>query len=231
MWKVMNHPLANDITLEQIGEHAIEFLQLIGAPLALTEKVTQPPIYIESFKGTLPEGLIEIKAARFICDTCKGNQGRALRSSTDSFHISYEKDKNPFPVGQREYTYSVQKNRIFISEPSGFVQMVYLALDLDEDGFPLIPDNVKVLLGLEFWILYRHLMPLWMAGKIPDKVYSKIETEAEWYKSAANTSLQMPTADRMQSIVNGISRIILNSQAHDNFFRKFGEQERIKRFH
>ena len=67
-------------------------------------------------------------------------------------------------------------------------------------------------------------------GKITDKAYAKIEQEAEWYLGAANSSLQMPTVDKMESIMNSVNRLIINKSAFENFYIKFGEKERIRKY-
>ena len=41
----------------------------------------------------------------------------------------------------------------------------------------------------------------------------------------------MPNEDNIESIMNSINRIILDTNSHKNFFKQMGEKEQIKRFH
>jgi hypothetical protein len=39
----------------------------------------------------------------------------------------------------------------------------------------MIPDNQKVQLGMEYYILSRYLEPIWLMGKITDKAFEYIQ--------------------------------------------------------
>ena len=47
---------------------------------------------------------------------------------------------------------------------------------------------------------------------------------------SAYTSLQMPNADKLETIMNSINRLIINTTAHQNFYKKLGEKERVRQF-
>lgn len=83
---------------------------------------------------------------------------------------------------------------------------------------------------MEYYILSRYLEPLWMMGKITDKAFEYIQQKRYFYTPSAFTALQMPSVDKMETVMNGINRLIINTSAHQNFFKKFGEKEIIKKY-
>jgi len=112
----------------------------------------------------------------------------------------------------------------------GCVEMAYKGLSIDEDGFPLIPDNEKVAIAMEYYILSRYLEPLWLMGKITDKAFNYIEQKRYFYMPSAFTALQMPNYDGMESMCNAINRLVVSPSAHANFYKKLGEKERIRKY-
>lgn len=238
VWKAMKYPLANDLTYEEAAEFALEFIRLMGAPLIYSDVVSKP-IELNQYKAKLPENLLYLKGVRYICDDCDlsiPNEGIAMKYATDIYHNGLMSDNCiNNNIDDRDelqgYTYMINKGILTSSIENGFILLSYKEIATDEDGFPLVPDNEQFKLGLEYYILHRYMEPMWVAGKIPDKVFSYIEQKRHWYYSSAHTSLQMPSIDQMESIMNGINRIVINSTAQQDFFRRYGEKERIKKHH
>lgn len=238
IWKVMKHPAASDLSFEEGAEFALEFIRLMGAPLIYADTISEP-IKLNMYKARIPDDLLFIKGVKYVCDTCDNSSmsdGVAMQYATDIYHNGIAKDivsasRSNTSSPQQGYSYVINKGIITTSIESGAIVISYKGLTLDEDGFPLIPDNESFKLGLEYYILHRYMEPLWVAGKIPDKVFQYIEQKRHWYYSSAHTSLQMPSIDQMESIMNGINRIVSDTTAHKKFFRGYGIKERIKKYH
>lgn len=245
VWKVMKNAVASDLTYEEAAEFALEYIRLMGAPLIYLDKITEP-IKLNMYKARTPDDMLWVKGVKYICDDCDDNtldDGIAMIHATDIYHRGSE----PFNSRQRDkrdepnilpaldnlqgYTYIIEKGIIKTSIEDGYVVISYKGLALDENGFPLIPDDEAFKLGLEYYILHRYIEPMWIMGKIPDKVFHYIEQKRHWYYSSAHTSLQMPDIDHMEAIMNGVNRIIINETAHQDFFRAYGLKERLKRYH
>jgi len=230
LWKVLNQPIAADLTYEDAAAFAVEAIRLIGAPLSFEDLVT-PPIQVTNNKAPLPANLLNIRGVRIINNLENFDDGAiALRHATDIYHTGANcgpDSENNIP---HEYTYTVQKGIIFTSIPSGYVQISYRGLPIDDDGYPLIPNEQKTLLAIEYYILHRFIEPLWIIGKITDKAFSYIEQKRHFYMGGADTSLKLQSPDHLESIMNSINRLIINDSAHSNFYRGSGQQERIKRF-
>lgn len=242
LWKVFRNPLVNDLSYEQAAEFSIEGLQLIGAPLLLVDKTSKPLITIEEFKGLLPSNIIQIRGVRLIQDLDNYERNAIpLTYATDIYHDSLNCNNQPkldedeehskySSQIYQEFTYKVQKNKIFTSFEEGNVEVSYQALDLDNDGYPLIPNDQDTKLAIEYYILYKYLEPLWMMGKITDKVFHYIDQQKSWYMGAASSSLKLANMDHLEATMNAVNRIIVNDQAFNNFYKGMGERERIKRY-
>lgn len=255
LWKVLNNPHAEGLNYEDAAEYAIEALRLIGAPLTYSEKVS-PPINLTNYKAALPSNIITIRGVKLL----NGGSGDiALTRTTDLYHAGLPCKKstcsscNPLPTSNfdtsnvgvnkditatnccssdssKGYTYTAQNGVIQTSVRDGEIVVSYTALSVDEKGYPLVPDNVQVRLCLEYYILFRFLEPLWTMGKITDKVFHYIDQKKCFYMGASNTSMQLQGIDHLESVMNAVNRLLINDQAHKNFYEGSGTRERLKRY-
>lgn len=225
LWTVLRNPLAAELTADEASEYALEFIKLLGAPVAYEDKVSKP-IQLTTHKAELPCDILYLQGVRIVevDDNLEVLSGTALRAATDVYHKVESNDNT-------ECTYSVSKGIIFTSQPKGYIQVSYRGIATDEDGYPLVPDNQKVLLGMEYYILSRYLEPMWLMGKITDKAFEYIQQKRYFYMPSAFTSLQMPTVDKMESLMNTLNRLIIVSNSHTNGFKNLGEKEIIKKYH
>ena len=238
LWKVLRNPLASEITYEDAAEYALEFIKLIGAPVIYLDK--NELLSLTNYKAELPCDLLYINGVRYNDLSVEGFVGQpiAMREATNIYHQDPYEHKNEQDTEfdlrgnhrKTEFTYTIQKGIIFTSMQTGSVEIAYKAIATDEEGYPLIPDNEKVMLGLEYYILSRYLEPLWMMGKITDKAFEYIQQKRYFYTPSAFTSLQMPGIDKMETLMNSLNRLVINSNAHQNFFKKAGEKERFRKF-
>jgi hypothetical protein len=92
----------------------------------------------------------------------------------------------------------------------------------------MIPDNQKVQLGMEYYILSRYLEPIWLMGKITDKAFEYIQQKRYFYMPSAQTHLNMPSADKMETLMNTLNRLIISTSSHANGFKNLGEKKLLK---
>lgn len=238
LWKVLKHPLAAELSYEEAAEYALEFIKLLGAPVVYIDKLST--LELQTHKAELPCDILHIQGVRYLDTDEAGGilDPIAMRESTNIYHNDPEEHLNEQNTEfnlrgnhrRSEFTYSIQKGIIFTSMRDGSIQIAYKGIATDEDGYPLIPDNEKVNLGLEYYILSRYLEPMWLMGKITDKAFEYIQQKRYFYMPSAYTSLTMPTMDGMESLMNSLNRLVINTTAHQNFFKKFGEKERIRKY-
>ena len=239
LWRILRNPLASELNYEEAAEYALEFIRLLGAPVIYVDKVS-PNLTLQNHKVELPCDILTLSGVRYMDADEDGvlNHPIAMRESTNIYHFDPNEFENQGNTDfelrgnhrRNEYTYSVQKGILFSSIRDGEVQVAYRGIATDEDGYPLIPDNEKVLLGMEYYILSRYLEPMYLMGKITDKAFEYIQQKRYFYMPSAFTALQMPSVDGLTSTMQAINRLIISTTAHESFFKKNGEKERTRRF-
>lgn len=230
LWKVVGKGLYADLNPEDAAEYAIEALRLLGAPLIYVDKISTPPISITQYKGKMPSNIISVKGVRRITNMDNYEDSpQAMTYATDTFHTSIDCD----PADKMELdenTYTFQSGVIKTSFETGDIQIAYKGLAVDDDGYPLIPDDEDTKFAIEYYIRFRFLEPLWEMGKITDKVFSYIDTKKCWYMGAAQTSTMLAGPDHLEAVMNTINRLIIKTEAHQTGFKWMGKKEHLKRY-
>lgn len=206
--------------VEWVGE-ALEF---IGTPMQLLDRIAL--IEIKHKKGKLPIDmhlLITSSASPNSCCDDTALRFIQMRYSTDAYHFycSECKDGNC----PSDITYKINDDYIFTNFDKGVVRLAYKAIPVDENGFPLIPDDVKFKNAVSYHIMWKLAFQRWTQGKIANAVYQKIEQDRDWYIAAAQTRGNMPSVDLMQSIKNNWIRLIKKIDQHSDGFKSAGHQE------
>jgi hypothetical protein len=125
---LLQHPLLKDVTFERAVNYTQEFIRIVGMPRAFEERVAK--LEIKDYRAALPcdfESMIQVRAVKENCKDYK-----VLRETTDSFHLSYNK-QDSFDV-----TYKLQGNAIYTSMKEGLIEIVYNAVVVDSEGYPMI---------------------------------------------------------------------------------------------
>lgn len=211
---ILEHPMLKDISLERAINHTVHFMRIVGCPNIFIEK--SEIIHIENYRGLMPCDYDEIIQVRTNVDNA-GNY-KVLRHTTDNFHMS---DNKQYSL---EHTYKVQGNVIFTSFKEGDVEIMYRAISVDDEGFPLIPDNSSFIRALEFYIKKKCFTVLFDLGKITPGVYNNVLQEYAWAVGQAQSELVKPSLDQMQSITNSLHSLIPKSNMHSTGFINNGNK-------
>lgn len=222
LWKVLKQPIVQDLKYEDAAEYAIEYLRLIGAALSFEDKVDR--IKLSNYKGSLPANLINIRGIEYTDSECDG--GVAMRYASDIYHTDI--DNNRDCGNFQEYTYITQNNVITTSQKDGWINISYSAIATDEFGYPLIPDNESFKVALEYYIIHRTLEGLWSMGKVTDKVFQYYEQKRHYYSAQATNSMTIKNMDQMETMMNAVNRMIVDTNPHETFYKNFGIKEIIK---
>jgi len=135
------------------------------------------------------------------------------------------------PLGfTTEFTLSYRINASYIETnfEDGFVELVYNGFMMDENGFPMIPDEARYREAVASFLIERLDYKAWRKGLIPDKVYQKSCQERDWYIGAARNKANIPSIDRMESIKKMFLRSIQKVTSHNDGFRFSNLTERRK---
>ena len=198
--RILRHPLMQDLSLETAVDYTIDFMRIVGMPRMFTEKVVR--ITIDKYRALLP------------CDYYQTIQvripgGPALVYSTDSFHMSNK--GNPS-------TYKIQGNIIYTSIESGELELAYLAISTDEDGYPLLPDNSSFTRALELYIKKQWFTILFDLGKITSAVLQNTQQEYAWAVGDCQSEFNRMSIDQMEAFSNSWRTLILRDHQHSSGF-------------
>lgn len=124
-------------------------------------------------------------------------------------------------------TFSINPGYITTSFKEGDIYVSYDSITVDEDGFPMVPDDVNYKQALFWYIASMLQLPSWFNG---DKD-SKFEAcNQMWLKHAgqAGAKAMMPDVVQLENIKNSWVRLIPNINSADTFFMGLNNQEQLK---
>ena len=213
---LLDNPLLQDLTLERVVNYTVDFIRKVGMPKVYIEKTAN--LEIKEYRALLPcdfHKMIQVRAF---------NEGysQVFRSSTDSFHLSKDKGDS------HDLTYKLQGQAIYTSMKNGTIEIVYQAIPVDCDGYPMIADNSSFREALELYITKKRYKVLFDTGKIRGDVYSSTCQDYAFAVGQAQTSLIMPTIDEMESITNSWNTLIPRVREHSFGFINNGSKEELK---
>jgi hypothetical protein len=200
-------------------EWAAEAMELIGAPQSYTDKIEG--IEIIDGRGQLPCDLHLIMQTRI--RTPEGVT--AMRYATGNFHKNKHCKDSPDMQCNTQYTYTISDDYIFVDFSTGTLEMGYKAFATDDNGWPVIPDDIKFIKAVEYYIREKIDYKLWRTGKLPGAVYEKTVQDQMWYLGSAQTRGAMPSLDEMENIKNNWIRLIPKINQHEDFFSSLGNPE------
>lgn len=205
----LRHPLMQDLSLETAVDYTIDFMRIVGMPRMFTEKVVRIPI--DKYRALLP------------CDYYQTIQvripgGHTLVYSTDSFHMSNKGNSS---------TYKIQGNIIYTSIESGELELAYLAISTDADGYPLLPDNSSFTRALELYIKKQWFTILFDLGKITSAVLQNTQQEYAWAVGDCQSEFNRMSIDQMEAFSNSWRTMILRDHQHSSGFIGDGTRQTL----
>lgn len=207
--RILRHPLMQDLSLETAVDYTIDFMRIVGMPRMFTEKVVR--ITIDKYRALLP------------CDYYQTIQvripgGHALVYSTDSFYMSNKGNSS---------TYKIQGNIIYTSIESGELELAYLAISTDADGYPLLPDNSSFTRALELYIKKQWFTILFDLGKITSAVLQNTQQEYAWAVGDCQSEFNRMSIDQMEAFSNSWRTMILRDHQHSSGFIGDGSRQTL----
>lgn len=141
--------------------------------------------------------------------------GEITHYSTQKVDIS-----SVLSYGYSEATYYTEMGYINTSFCDGTIRLYYLEVPLDDEGFPLIPDNENYKQAL-----YWYVRGMMIGAGYPDPVfkYSDCEQKFELHGARALGEIRYPSTDQTEAVYNNQVRLIFNDNAWANFFENSSE--------
>ena len=219
---VLAHPLMTDLTLERAVNYVVTFIRIVGMPQLFLENTAD--IVIKDHRGVLPCDYLNMIQVR-------DERGYCYRYSTDSFHLSdkeINRQSKYYVRDNPDLTYKIQGNCIFSSVKDCTIEIAYEAINVDKDGYPLVPDNESFKMALELFIKKEWFTILFDLGKISAQSLQNVQQQYSWYVGQAQSDLVRPTIDQMESISNMLTAMIPRVNEHKRGFKNLGSKEFLK---
>lgn len=123
--------------------------------------------------------------------------------------------------------YTIQDNCFITSIRDGEFNINYWSIPLDDDGFPMIPDEFFYREAIKAYIIYRHYYPKWIVGTINNAVFKEMKDRWAYFSVAAGNKAAMPDLSEMERIKRQWVRLYPNMNVFNNGFRDLGDQQNI----
>ena len=147
--------------------------------------------------------------------------------SASTFHKSMHCDDCVNEYANHKESYIIDCDYIKTSFPSGKVCISYTAFPIDEDCFPMVPDDISYKEAM-FWYIYKKML-LGGLQSTNGIAYDFADQQWKYYCTQARNSAVYPDIDRYESFMNQWVRLIPNINRTDNGFENLGTREDIYR--
>lgn len=119
--------------------------------------------------------------------------------------------------------FRLEHNIITVGYPTGYVKVIYMALPIDDNGYPLIPENISYRNAIGWYIAHK----LAIRGKLSNKELSVQYCDRMWqrYCLQARGDSYMPDISQMQEMANEHNKILNNPNLYYQRFRDLGKRQ------
>ena len=223
-------------------EWASEAVERLGVAPALVTKTTgkneEPYTILKDHFAKLPLDLFRINQIAY----SKTSNGLfyPMRYSTGSmdnwgscpYDDNFSEPNAIAPMRSGVFTeepvYVVKPGYINSNARNGYLMISYQAIQLDEEGYPYIPDMQSYIDAIYWYILMKYFYAKWIRNEISEKIYYDAKSSWNYYCKQAVAEMLMPNMDQMESIKNVWVRLIPEINAHNTFYSTIGEQEYVR---
>ena len=219
--RLMQNPLMKDLNFEFIIDHTVECMRLINMAPIYVSKLSK--IEVVNYKADIPIDLIYVNQIFYN----KNNAMIPMNSGQDSVHEHYN-CLNRSQSNNSDLTYTLNNSKVFTNFENGSIAIAYKAIATDEQCYPLIIDNVKVVRAIESYIKYRWFDILNDMEKVSDRKLNKAEIDYSFNVGQAQSDLVMPDETEMEALVNSITKILPSKNQFGDRMKYLGSQEFLK---
>lgn len=239
-----------EVSFSDVVEWSAEALDLIGAQPQFENKIQD--IEIDKFFGEIPcdlVGLYQISrddgtAMNLYSGTLASIPSDGSTTYNDVFIPDYNTmdetlrfipiNGDTFPqsgyndmANPKQAFYYLSGDKIYTSFKTGTVRMSYLAIRLDCDGYPMIPDLQEYKQAVIAYVQYMLDWQAWRAQRLPEAVYR--DSEQKWFRfeRRARGKAKLPNIAQLESIKNMSVRLLPDINKFKYFFNTLNTQEKL----
>lgn len=214
-----------EISETLVVEHIADALLLIGSHYQFEE--TNSVIEIVDGKVQLPNNFYKLISVMY--------NGLPLAWNTSNQIPDFGCNNCSIPVCCTYHTFYINNSYLVTNitqqdiEQQPNICISYLGMPIDEEGYPMIPDDIYFLKACEAYVIHMLDYRDWRKGLISDKVFNKSESEHLFYINAAKGAANLPNLNRLERLKNIMIRLIPSQNAFANNFKNIGNTENLKR--
>lgn len=209
---ILDHPMLQELSFERAINYAVEFIRLVGMPTAFENKVEL--LQVEEYATVIPDDCYQIVSIK------KEGSDITLNYSTSVYGNS--KTNTAIP------SYTIRGNQIHTSFKEGTLEISYMALPVDNFGYPTIPNIASYIRALELYIKKKWFTILFDLGKLNVSIYNNVKQEYAFAVGQAQNELTMPTLDEVEAFTNMWTSLLPRYSANKLGYSTLGSRE-IKR--
>jgi len=131
-------------------------------------------------------------------------------------------------IAKPKSCYYVENDRVKTSFLSGIVCLSYKAFPVDDDCYPLVPDDISFKEAM-FWYVYKKMLLGNMSPSANGIDYLFADQQWKYYCTQARNQANYPDIDRYESFMNQWVRLIPNINRHESGFSNLNTREDISR--
>jgi hypothetical protein len=124
-------------------------------------------------------------------------------------------------------SFKTQGSIIYTSFKDGNLDISYKSLPVDNEGFPLLPDEPTFLRALELYIKKQWFTILFDMSKISPAVLQNTQQEYAFAAGACNNTFIIPSVSEMEAIKNMWNQLIPRTNEFKNGFKSLGYKEHL----
>lgn len=217
--------LSTEISETEVIELIADALAMIGSHYQYDEIPTVLELDVNGVTK-LPSNFYKLVSIRY--------KDNPLSWSTNAFVNDYECDSCEIAKCCTDYSFYISdgiiKTDIKATEPDNKLCISYLGVPVDEDGYPMVPDDIYYFKACVAYVTYIMDYREWRKGNSPDKVFKKSEQDWLFYVNSARGAANMPNVSQMENLKNIMIRLIPSVNQYTRNFKNINSPERRKRF-
>ena len=204
MDQLLQHSMLQDLTFETVVRDTVEFTELMGVPTIYVSK--SATIKLSNYRGVLPKDWVQTEQIMY------STEGK-------NYFLKYDHGtgliSNNMPS---DYTFKIQGNYIYSSIQNATLTLYYKAMQVDETGLPMIPDNTSFIRGVNAYIKLKHFTILFDLGKIRSDVLTNAQQDYAWAAGACQSEFNRVDPSQMESIMESINSILPTNKSFAHGF-------------
>lgn len=194
-------------------------------------------IDIVNYKGELPSDYINMVAVEhngyslsYSTNIFGPQDNTKLRRSDTPYSYNQKKIENVVFVDPKYINYFSNRDSVLLengyiktSFEKGEMMINYIAMVLDCDGYPMVPDNVSFTEALYWFCTYKYLYSKALYGEINDKFYQDAYNKWQYYCNQAGAEALMPDLNTLENIKKSFISLKPNLNRSIDFYNRLNK--------